>query len=85
MKFGKNETILRCIKINNNEILFELDLKPETEESYDVLRGGIAYFDERIILVDGYGQIKIINATDGSVIWQKNISPLEIYQLPPDC
>jgi len=69
-----NKGILRCISINNNEILFEIDLKPETEESYDVLRGGLAYFDERVILVDGYGQIKIINATDGNIIWQKNIS-----------
>lgn len=76
-----NNGILRCININSKKIIFEVDLKPETEESYDVLRGGLAYFDERIILVDGYGQIKIINATDGNIIWQKNIS-LPILSAP---
>ena len=66
--------IFRCISLKNDEVLFELDLKMENEESYDVLRGGLAYFDERIILVDGYGQIKVINTADGNIIWQKNIS-----------
>ncbi len=73
--------LLRCINVSNDEILFEIDLKIETEESYDVFRGGLAYFDERIILVDGYGQIKVINSIDGKIIWQKNIS-LPILSAP---
>ena len=76
-----NKGMLRCIRINDNTILFEIDLKLESEENYDVLRGGLAYFDERIILVDGYGQIKVINAIDGNIIWQKNIS-LPILSAP---
>ncbi len=76
-----NKGILRCIKINSNETLFEVDLKIEAEKTYDVLRGGIAYFDERIILVDGYGQIKVINSINGNVMWQKNIS-LPILSAP---
>lgn len=68
-----NKGILRCLQIIDREILFELDLSIETEESYDLLRGGLAYFDDRLVLADGYGQVKVISTQDGSIIWQKNI------------
>ena len=73
--------LLRCINLDNKEITFQIDLRVDNEEVYDVLRGGLAYFDEKIILVDGYGQVKVINSLDGTIIWQKNIS-LPILSAP---
>ncbi len=73
--------ILRCINLDSKEIKFELDLRIEGEESYEILRGGIAYFDDQIILADGYGQIKLINISDGNIIWEKNID-LPILSAP---
>ena len=59
---------LRCINIETDEIKFEVDLSIDSEKNYDVIRGGIAYFDDQIILADGYGQVKVISSSDGSII-----------------
>ena len=72
---------LRCINLNTEETIFEIDLTTDDEEDYQVLRGGLAYFDNRIILADGYGQIKVINSNDGSINWEKNIA-LPILSAP---
>lgn len=64
---------LRCINLDTEEIRFQIDLKIDGEDKYEVIRGGIAYFDEQIILADGYGQIKVISSLDGSIVWEKNI------------
>ena len=73
--------LLRCININTREIIFEVDLTTDDEKEYQVLRGGLAYFDNRIILADGYGQIKVIDSNDGSINWEKNIA-LPILSAP---
>ena len=72
---------LRCINIETNEIKFEVNLSIDSEKNYDVIRGGIAYFDDQIILADGYGQVKVISSSDGSIIWEKNIE-LPILSAP---
>ena len=72
---------LRCLDINTEEILFEVDLKTEFEENYDIIRGGLAYFDDQIILADGYGQVKVFSGIDGSIIWENNIN-LPILSAP---
>ena len=72
---------LRCLDLSNKKLIFELDIKQEGDKEYEVIRGGIAYFDEKIILTDGYGQVKVINSNDGSIIWKKNIS-LPILSAP---
>tara|TARA_B110000858_G_scaffold196026_1_gene253798 strand:+ start:656 stop:1951 length:1296 start_codon:yes stop_codon:yes gene_type:complete len=73
--------ILRCINLKTNEVKFEVDLSIDAEENYEVIRGGLAYFDERIILADGYGQVKVISSSDGNIIWEKNIN-LPILSAP---
>ena len=73
--------ILRCINLEIDEIKFEIDLRVDSEENYEIIRGGIAYFDEKIVLVDGYGQVKVISSLDGSIIWEKNIN-LPILSAP---
>ena len=72
---------LRCLDINTEEILFEVDLKTEFEENYDIIRGGLAYFDDQIVLADGYGQVKVFSGIDGSIIWENNIN-LPILSAP---
>ena len=73
--------VLRCIDLETEKIKFKIDLRIEGEESYDVIRGGITYFDNQIILVDGYGQVKLINSSNGSIVWEKNIN-LPILSAP---
>ena len=65
---------LRCIDIDSKKIKFEIDLRNENEEEYEIIRGGLAYFDDQIVLADGYGQIKVFSTIDGGLIWKKNIS-----------
>ena len=57
------------------------DLKTEFEENYDIIRGGLAYFDDQIVLADGYGQVKVLSGIDGSIIWENNIN-LPILSAP---
>ncbi len=73
--------ILRCINLETEEIKFEIDLRIDSEKNYEVIRGGIAYFDDQIVLADGYGQVKLISNLDGSIIWEKNID-LPILSAP---
>lgn len=72
---------LRCLDTNTEEILFEVDLKTEFEKNYDIIRGGLAYFDDQIVLADGYGQVKVFSGIDGSIIWENNIN-LPILSAP---
>tara|TARA_B110000858_G_C17747643_1_gene448123 strand:- start:115 stop:1410 length:1296 start_codon:yes stop_codon:yes gene_type:complete len=64
---------LKCFSVESNQINFEIDLRIDGEDNYDILRGGIAYFDDQIILADGYGQVKAISSLDGNIIWERNI------------
>ena len=88
-----NETIcyilpkgfLECKNIFNKEKIFSIDIKPEGSKKYEVIRGGLAYFDKKIVLVDAYGQILLIDSLDGTKIWKKRIefpilSPPLIYR-----
>ena len=72
---------LKCINLDSEEIKFEIDLKTEYEENYEVIRGGIAYFNDQIILADGYGQVKVFSSIDGSTVWENNIN-LPILSAP---
>ena len=68
-----NKGQLQCKNIENKEIIFSLDVKPEGSKKYEIVRGGLAYFDGVIVFVDAYGQIKAINSSNGSVVWEKKI------------
>ena len=72
---------LRCFKLDTNEVQFEIDLKIDSEKEYEIIRGGIAYFDSQIVLADGYGQVKLLSSLDGTAIWEKNIN-LPILSAP---
>ena len=80
-----NDGFINCTDTISEDILFKIDIKPEGIKKYEVIRGGLAYFDGKLIFVDAYGQIKLFNATNGSEIWSSNIdypilSPPLIYR-----
>ena len=76
---------LECKNPKSNEEIFSIDIKIDDNKKYEVIRGGLAYFDNKIVLVDAYGQILLIDANDGNKIWDKKIefpilSPPLIYR-----
>ena len=76
---------LECKNIRNDEKIFSIDIKTEANKKYEVIRGGLAYFDNKIVLVDAYGQVLLIDSNNGNKIWEKNIefpilSPPLIYR-----
>ncbi len=80
-----NDGFLICVNASTEEILFKVDIKIDGIKKYEVVRGGIAYFDNKIVFVDGYGQVKLFDAEEGSEIWGVNIeypilSPPLIYR-----
>ena len=80
-----NDGFIECIDTISKEILFQINIKDEEIKKYEVVRGGIAYFDNQIVFVDGYGKIKLFNADDGNEIWSTSIdfpilSPPLIYR-----
>ncbi len=76
---------LECKSLISNEKIFSIDIKIAGNKNYEVIRGGLAYFDNKIVLVDAYGQILLFDAIDGNNIWSKKIefpilSPPLIYR-----
>ncbi len=77
--------LLECKNLKSSEKIFSIDIKINGSKKYEVIRGGLAYFDNKIVLVDAYGQILLIDANDGNKIWDKKIefpilSPPLIYR-----
>ena len=80
-----NDGFVLCIDVISDKTIFKTDIKPQGKKKYEIIRGGLAYFDNKVIYVDAYGQVKLINVLDGSIIWEKNIelpilSPPLIYR-----
>mgnify|MGYP001173071993 CR=1 FL=1 len=80
-----NDGFIQCTNTISKEINFKVDIKIEGLKKYEVVRGGIAYFDNQIVFVDGYGQIKLFNSDNGNEIWSTSInypilSPPLIYR-----
>ncbi len=80
-----NDGFVVCVDVITNQTIFRTDIKLKDKKKYEIIRGGLAYFDNRIIFVDAYGQVKQIDSSDGSLIWEKNVefpilSPPLIYR-----
>ncbi len=80
-----NDGFLECYDTTSDKLNFKTDIKPKGINNYQIARGGIAYFDSRLVSVDAYGQIFLINASNGNKIWEINIgfpilSPPLIYR-----
>ncbi|MDC3085908.1 PQQ-binding-like beta-propeller repeat protein [Pelagibacteraceae bacterium] len=77
--------LLECKNLKSSEKIFSIDIKIDGNKKYEVIRGGLAYFDNKIVLVDAYGQILLIDANNGNKLWDKKIefpilSPPLIYR-----
>ncbi len=64
---------LICKRVEDKEEIINIDIKNESIEEYEVVRGGITYFDNTIIFVDAYGQIKSINTNNSKINWETKI------------
>ncbi len=76
---------IECVDTLTKKTLFKVDVRIQGIKKYEIVRGGIAYFDNQLVFVDGYGQIKLLNAEDGKEIWSTKIeypilSPPLIYR-----
>ena len=63
----------------------KINILPLDQKKYEVIRGGLAYFDNQIVFVDAYGQIRLFSAIDGEELWSTQIdypilSPPLIYR-----
>ncbi len=81
----KNDGFLECYDSQSNSLIFRIDIKLNNQKRYEVIRGGLAYFDEKIVLVDAYGSVLLVDSSDGKIIWTTNIdfpilSPPLIYR-----
>tara|TARA_B100000686_G_C16782784_1_gene973089 strand:+ start:388 stop:1689 length:1302 start_codon:yes stop_codon:yes gene_type:complete len=72
---------VECINTETNEANFAVDIKKENIEKYEFIRGGLSYFNNKIIFVDGYGQVMAIDSNSGDTIWQKSF-PFPILSAP---
>ena len=74
-----------CLNLDSNELFLSINLVQDDKKKYELVRGGLAYFDNKIVLVDAYGQVKLIDLLNKSVSWTTNIdipilSPPLIYR-----
>ena len=72
---------IQCLNAENGQISFKTDIKKEGVKKYEFIRGGLSYFNKKLIFVDGYGQIIAINSDSGEIIW-KNSLPFPILSAP---
>ena len=80
-----NDGFLQCVNIKSKETVHKFNIKPEGLKKYEIVRGGIAYFNDQLVFVDAYGQIKLFNTANSQEIWSSQIeypilSPPLIYR-----
>ena len=62
-----------CLDTKSNNLNFKIKIEQSNLNKIEIIRGGIAYFDDKLIYADAYGQIKLFNATSGETIWSTQI------------
>jgi len=68
-----NKGFIECLNVKTKKIKFKIDIKNEGIKKYEIIRGGLSYFDGYLIFVDGYGKLVSINVDTGEIRWQKSI------------
>ena len=64
---------LYCLDIKSEKLNFKIKNDQLNLNEIEIIRGGIAYFDDRIVYADAYGQIKLFNSISGEAIWSTQI------------
>ena len=62
-----------CLDTKSNKLNFKIKIEQSNLNKIEIIRGGIAYFDDKLVYADAYGQIKLFNATSGEAIWSTQI------------
>ena len=76
-----NDGFIECLNTESDKSSFKTNIKEEGTSKYEFIRGGISYFDKKLIFVDGYGQVIAINTDSGDIIWKKSL-PFPILSAP---
>ena len=69
-----SDGFIECLNTETLKPTFKINIKDVAVKKYEFIRGGISYFDKKLIFVDGYGQVIAINSESGEVIWKKTLS-----------
>ena len=64
---------LYCLNAKSDKFDFRVMIGQLNLNKIEIIRGGITYFDDKIVYADAYGQIKLFNSTNGEVIWSANL------------
>ncbi len=64
---------LFCLNVNNNKIIFNINFEQSESKKIEIMRGGVSFFDDKIVYADAYGQIKLFDAINGDNIWSKQL------------
>ena len=64
---------LYCLDIKSEKLNFKIKNDQLNLNEIEIIRGGIAYFDDSIVYADAYGQIKLFNSISGEAIWSTQI------------
>tara|TARA_Y100000768_G_scaffold308956_1_gene243208 strand:- start:61 stop:1359 length:1299 start_codon:yes stop_codon:yes gene_type:complete len=64
---------LFCLDTNSDKLNFKIDSEQLNLKKIEIIRGGIAYFDDKIVYADAYGNIKLFDVNSGVAIWSTQI------------
>ncbi len=64
---------LYCLDTNSDKLNFKINTEQLNLKKIEIIRGGIVYFDDKIVYADAYGQIKLFNSSSGETIWSTQI------------
>ena len=64
---------LYCLDTNSGKLNFKINAEELNPKKIEIIRGGIAYFDGKIVYADAYGHIILFNSSSGDIIWSTKI------------
>lgn len=67
------EASVRAINANTGDVVWDLDLTPDDEDS-TFASGGVAYEDGLLFATTGFAQVVAIEAKTGKVVWHQSLS-----------
>ncbi len=68
-----SDGLLYCLDTNSEKLNFKINIEQLNLKKIEIIRGGIAYFDEKVVYADAYGQIMLFNSISGETIWSTQL------------
>ncbi len=75
------EGLISAFDLETGDELWERDIEPENEEAENasISGGGLAFDSNRLFITTGFGEIIVLNAQDGEILWRQNLkAPIRI-------